>query len=45
MQSAGKTHSYITENALCFRDFKEIPTFNKSTNKINDFKHFCTTLY
>jgi len=45
MHSAGQTHSCITENALCFRELKEITTFNKSTNKINDFRNSCTTLH
>ena len=45
MHSAGQTHSSITRNALCFRELKEIPMFNKSTNKINYFRNSCTTLH
>lgn len=38
MHSAGQTHSYITESALCFKELKEIPIFNKSIDTVNDFR-------
>jgi hypothetical protein len=44
MHLAGQTHNYITEKALCFRELKDIPMFNKSTNKINDFRNSGITL-